>query len=260
MTGVSGTCVPCCGLLCLTSRIDLLPIRKQHRDTVLSSWPLVHSQVLAGRLQGGDLQTALFHSRQQGTHEFDWDRKGKTVALQVAQGLHFLHTCGVIHRCAVFAVRRGKQRGCACHSFPLCADPCLSCHSTQRGAYLPNGHSSRKNRSAERNFNSQLGFCVVPTEINGDLVSSPPSTIRACSFEVRPRFDGGVGQCAESSYQVMHAPLCPQGCEKQQRAAVKRWRRQASGCWSRQHDRLLLVVWECCRDFQLCSTRVADGI
>ena len=33
-----------------------------------------------------------------GTHIFDWDNKGKHVALAVARGLHFLHQNDVIHR------------------------------------------------------------------------------------------------------------------------------------------------------------------
>lgn len=53
--------------------------------------------------QGGDLRTALSEERRLGLHVFDWDRKGKQVALSVAQGLHFLHTIGIIHRCALFA-------------------------------------------------------------------------------------------------------------------------------------------------------------
>ena len=50
--------------------------------------------------QGGDLATALRRELRLGTHEFDWCNKGKEVALEVAQGLHFLHSSGVIHRCA----------------------------------------------------------------------------------------------------------------------------------------------------------------
>ena len=50
-------------------------------------------------MQGGDLRTALHRERKEGKHDLDWYNKGKEVALAVAQGLHFLHTSGVIHRC-----------------------------------------------------------------------------------------------------------------------------------------------------------------
>ena len=46
------------------------------------------------------MATALRRELRLGTHEFDWYSRGKEVALAVAQGLHFLHTSGVIHRCA----------------------------------------------------------------------------------------------------------------------------------------------------------------
>lgn len=46
----------------------------------------------------GDLRTALYHDLIEDAHEFDWDNKGKQIALDVAQGLHFLHTSGVVHR------------------------------------------------------------------------------------------------------------------------------------------------------------------
>ena len=46
------------------------------------------------------MATALRRELRLGTHEFDWCNKGKEVALEVAQGLHFLHNSGVIHRCA----------------------------------------------------------------------------------------------------------------------------------------------------------------
>ena len=49
-------------------------------------------------MQGGDLRKALWQDGKDGTHIFDWDNKGKHVALAVARGLHFLHENDVIHR------------------------------------------------------------------------------------------------------------------------------------------------------------------
>ena len=53
------------------------------------------------------MQSVLRREQRLGTHEFDWSNKGKEVALAVAQGLHFLHTSGVIHR-------RAEFRGAVC--------------------------------------------------------------------------------------------------------------------------------------------------
>lgn len=49
-------------------------------------------------MEGGDLHTAFHRCKELDTHDFDWNNKGKQIALQVAQGLHFLHTSGVVHR------------------------------------------------------------------------------------------------------------------------------------------------------------------
>ena len=49
-------------------------------------------------MQGGDLRKALWLDAKIGTQIFDWDNKGKHVALAVARGLHFLHKNDVIHR------------------------------------------------------------------------------------------------------------------------------------------------------------------
>ena len=48
--------------------------------------------------QGGDLRKALGRDALEGTREFDWWNRGQDVALSVAQGLHFLHQNGVVHR------------------------------------------------------------------------------------------------------------------------------------------------------------------
>lgn len=49
-------------------------------------------------MEGGDLHSALMKDGRIGSNRFGWYNKGKVVALEVARGLHFLHTSGVIHR------------------------------------------------------------------------------------------------------------------------------------------------------------------
>lgn len=46
-------------------------------------------------MEGGDLRRALWKNE---GNEYAWDRRGAQVALDVARGLHFLHSSGVIHR------------------------------------------------------------------------------------------------------------------------------------------------------------------
>lgn len=46
-------------------------------------------------VQGGDLRTALTNDHKS---QLTWYNKGKAVALDVARGLHFLHSNLVIHR------------------------------------------------------------------------------------------------------------------------------------------------------------------
>ena len=55
--------------------------------------------------QGGDLKQALINDE---TGLFEWGRKGKTVALDIARGLHFLHSCDVIHRCSLSNIPDAK--------------------------------------------------------------------------------------------------------------------------------------------------------
>lgn len=47
-------------------------------------------------VQGGDLRHALT-TADEGT--FIWTQQGKSIALDISRGLHFLHTSGVVHRC-----------------------------------------------------------------------------------------------------------------------------------------------------------------
>lgn len=47
-------------------------------------------------VQGGDLRQALTDSDE---GVYAWGRHGKSVALDISRGLHFLHTSGVVHRC-----------------------------------------------------------------------------------------------------------------------------------------------------------------
>ncbi len=49
-------------------------------------------------MQGGDLRKALFKDGTEERHVFDWENRGKHVALAIARGLHFLHQNDVIHR------------------------------------------------------------------------------------------------------------------------------------------------------------------
>jgi len=70
---------------------------------------------VVGCLQGGDLKQALIDDE---VGLFEWGRKGKTVALDIARGLHFLHSCDVVHRCRrltlTMALRiHGSQRICS---------------------------------------------------------------------------------------------------------------------------------------------------
>jgi hypothetical protein len=47
------------------------------------------------RSSGGDLRHALSADE---TGEYSWWGKGRALALDIAHGLHFLHSSGVTHR------------------------------------------------------------------------------------------------------------------------------------------------------------------
>ena len=49
-----------------------------------------------GVAQGGDLRQLLTNSDE---GVYAWGGQGKSVALDISRGLHFLHTSGVVHRC-----------------------------------------------------------------------------------------------------------------------------------------------------------------
>jgi hypothetical protein len=74
--------------------------------------------------QGGDLKQTLIDDE---AGLFDWGRKGKTVALDIARGLHFLHSCDVIHRCCsqpqLFATKAGPMSPLRCGVWPPMAVP-----------------------------------------------------------------------------------------------------------------------------------------
>lgn len=60
-------------------------------------------------MTGGDLRRALWADS---AGEFAWGRRGGRVALDIACGLLFLHSSGVIHRCTWLA--HGNQVSILC--------------------------------------------------------------------------------------------------------------------------------------------------
>lgn len=85
----------------------------------------IHESQVMEYMEGGDLRRALWKNE---GNEFAWERRGQQVALDIARGLHFLHSSGVIHRCesrwfqvcCVFAVRRLKVPDVPCGLKYLC--------------------------------------------------------------------------------------------------------------------------------------------
>ncbi len=77
-------------------------------------------------MQGGDLYSAL-QSNAQGigaAHPLSWWRRGRSVALDIARGLHFLHSEHVVRgaarrRPAPSAARRLTRRDAAGAASPL---------------------------------------------------------------------------------------------------------------------------------------------
>ncbi len=49
-------------------------------------------------MQGGDLRTALWTDDIEGTCEWGWRQRGRAVAVDIAEGLEFLHSNGIVHR------------------------------------------------------------------------------------------------------------------------------------------------------------------
>ena len=48
--------------------------------------------------QGGDLRTALWTDDIEGTFEWGWHQRGRAAAVDIAEGLDFLHSNGIVHR------------------------------------------------------------------------------------------------------------------------------------------------------------------
>ena len=49
-------------------------------------------------MQGGDLRTALWTDDIEGTFEWGWHQRGRAAAVDIAEGLNFLHSNGIVHR------------------------------------------------------------------------------------------------------------------------------------------------------------------
>ena len=57
---------------------------------------VIHDWMLS---QGGDLRQAITRDE---TAHYSWCGTGREVALDIARGLHFLHSSGVVHRSVSF--------------------------------------------------------------------------------------------------------------------------------------------------------------
>jgi len=75
--------------------------------------------------QGGDLRQALTNSDE---GVYAWAGHGKSVALDISRGLHFLHTSGVVHRCS-HSCRLVHSQGAAHSSALTTARPLSNCVS-----------------------------------------------------------------------------------------------------------------------------------
>ena len=79
---------------------------------------------LVATTQGGDLRQAFARDE---LDEYAWHDRGRQIALDIARGLHFLHTSGVIHRsclhcCALADARAADVGSTGRHA----ARPCCS--------------------------------------------------------------------------------------------------------------------------------------
>jgi hypothetical protein len=98
-------------------------------------------------MQGGDLRHALAADDDD---EFRWDCRGCEVAIDIARGLHFLHSAGVVHRCCHY------DPGSNAPVFFQLPAPCTRCPNTaaQSLTYImphpcPQGHQVQQ-RAADR--------------------------------------------------------------------------------------------------------------
>ena len=78
-------------------------------------------------MQGGDLRTALWTDDIEGTDEWGWHQRGRAAALDVAEGLNFLHCNGIVHRCGLLDLNtlttliHAHQPGDHSDATPTCA-------------------------------------------------------------------------------------------------------------------------------------------
>lgn len=77
----------------LHKEIDILKRVSKNRN-VVQFFGISGCNIVTELMEGGNLRQALRQNRD----EYAWDRRGKVVALDIARGLTFLHSSGVIHR------------------------------------------------------------------------------------------------------------------------------------------------------------------
>ena len=87
-------------------------------------------------MQGGDLRQAFARDE---LDEYAWHDRGRQIALDIARGLHFLHTSGVIHRCLLVCSNAvygswWRSRDASCGRRRLVTEHSLKCHCVEPSA------------------------------------------------------------------------------------------------------------------------------